>query len=326
MDIAERDAARQRSTGEFTRELPQGTRRETVFVATTRAPGDPKSDIFSGVRARRAHFLTHAVSIPANVEEASLSTAGDGGTADPARHFVIASQTPVSDARAFASQIAGALRPGQRVAVFVHGYNNSYRDALLQMLKLNGRGEGGFLPVLFSFASQGAVTGYGYDKDSVLVARPFLADVLDNLTRIAPGRIDIAAHSMGTWLTVEALQLAALRQGAASRGRIGALLLASPDIDAELMDVIWPLVKGTASRTLVLCHEGDKALRASSLVGGGGQRVGSLPDCAKSISARYAGIETINAAEFSETQRDRFLHNPGTNNALIDRVISMAPR
>lgn len=323
-ELPGRDALAVASTG-FTRQLPTELKRETVFAATTRAPGNDSQEVFTGFRADRVHFLRHEVTIPPRLGDETLTISPSEAASDPQRHFIISSQSVIANADAFAKEVA-KMAAGQRIVLFVHGYNNSYRDALYTMMHIHGQGTSGFRPVLFSFASQAAVSSYGYDKDSALAARLALVEVIETLAAAAPGRIDIAAHSMGTWLTAEALQLIALRRGRIAKPLISGLLLASPDIDADLFDTMWPRIRGMAAHTLVICHEGDRALRASMLIGGGGQRVGSLTDCARAAAQRYPGLQAVDAAEFSATQQDRFLHNPGTNTALVERIIRTSPR
>ena len=81
---------------------------------------------------------------------------------------------------------------------------------------------------------------------------------------------------MGCWLTAEMLRQAKIRGDLEFGGKLGNVLLASPDIDVEVfrsqLDVIGkrnpPIVVTTSSE--------DKALAVSSLLAGDNPRVGNL--------------------------------------------------
>ena len=61
-------------------------------------------------------------------------------------------------------------------------------------------------PVLFSWASGARTTDYVYDKESASAARDQLEVTLRLLAQSGARRIDIVAHSMGTWVTMETLR------------------------------------------------------------------------------------------------------------------------
>ncbi len=84
---------------------------------------------------------------------------------------------------------------------------------------------------------------------------------------------------MGNWLTLEALQ--AFRRdgkesGASSlRGQIGALILASPDVDADLFKEELPMAMAAADRVALFVSQKDALLQISSALAHGAPRAGN---------------------------------------------------
>ncbi|TIM86433.1 MAG: alpha/beta hydrolase, partial [Mesorhizobium sp.] len=89
-------------------------------------------------------------------------------------------------------------------------------------------------PVLFSWASSGKTTGYIYDKESANAARDDLEETLRMLAKTKAKSIDIIAHSMGTWVTMEALRQLAITGDRDLGDKLGYVILASPDIDVDV--------------------------------------------------------------------------------------------
>ena len=89
-------------------------------------------------------------------------------------------------------------------------------------------------PLLFTWPSRGSLFAYGYDKESTNYSRSALELVLTTAAEHPEvGEITILAHSMGTWLTVEALRQMAIRKGGVPK-KIDNVILASPDLDVDV--------------------------------------------------------------------------------------------
>lgn len=127
--------------------------------------------------------------------------------------------------------------------VFIHGYNTSFSDAAIRCAQLahdtNFKGEA----VLFSWPSKsfGPVSGYKKDKDRAKENFDELADFLQKLASNTDKRIHLIAHSMGTYVLVNALALLDERidkddkilkvRRASAGGKIfNQVILAAPDI------------------------------------------------------------------------------------------------
>src|SRR5690606_36940194 len=125
-------------------------------------------------------------------------------------------------------------RTGGRALVFVHGYRTPFDGSVYRTAQIvHDSGYTG-TPVLFSWASSGRTVDYIYDNNSATVARDGLEKTLRTLRAAGASRIDIVAHSMGNWLTMEALRQFALTSDRDIGNSLGDVILASPDIDVDV--------------------------------------------------------------------------------------------
>lgn len=178
----------------------------------------------------------------------------------------------------FLSDVRGALaerpRKDRDILLFVHGFNTSLTDALLRIGQFVD--DSGFegVPVLFSWASHGKLLDYVYDLNSALHARDGLIDTAELLGRTRTRNFDIIAHSMGNFLTVEAMRQAKLEGVYNATGRIGSVILASPDIDLDVFRRQMSVFDKNEKAFYVLISDDDKALSTSRFLAGGINRVG----------------------------------------------------
>jgi esterase/lipase superfamily enzyme len=117
--------------------------------------------------------------------------------------------------------------------------------------------------------------------------------VLDGLmTSPNVGRVHIVAHSMGTGLTVEALRQLHARYGESAAGKIGAVILASPDIDMNVFASSVERIGSLAQRITVISATNDRALALSRKLAGGITRVGA----AEKAELERLGLRVIDAS------------------------------
>ncbi len=178
-----------------------------------------------------------------------------------------------------------ALTSRKELLVFVHGYNNTFRDAALtiaEMWHFFGR-EG--VPVLYSWpAGLGGLTGYTYDRESgeftVHHLKMMLKALADNPK--VEG-INLISHSRGTDVATSALRELFIEARAAGidprdRFRLNHVVLAAPDLDFDLVKqrlVSEPIAPGVGSIDIYVSPE-DKALGLAEWVFGSTRRVGRL--------------------------------------------------
>jgi esterase/lipase superfamily enzyme len=296
-----------------------------VYAVTTRALGHSASDIFTGERDIQAHMVRHEVHLPAGRIEGEVNLADEEAHSKPHQHFMLMKTDNFFTRATFASRLQKE-RGHRRVVLFVHGYNNTYRDALYRVSQVYDDAGLSGMPVLFSFASRGKLLDYGYDKDSATIARSHLAHIIEHLLKTTNGELDIIAHSMGNWVTVEALRELRLRHGENGLPRLGEVMLVSPDIDADVFATQWPLIKPLAKEVVLVCNPNDIALRASSVLRGEQERLGNLTSCIDTAKKRYIGLKTVDISPYDDSSGDPLRHNPGTNSVLIERFAAHIKR
>lgn len=270
----------------------------TILAVTTRSPAAelPPGHLFSGERGEGARFVSLTLSLPPGRKPGAAPA--DADNPDPARHIALVSSRELSQAE-FSSLAAArrAAAPGRRALVFTHGYNTSFDAAVVRFAQIvdDTRFEG--LPILFSWPSRGGVTDYGYDKDSANFSRDALENLLATLAR-QPGisGVDIFAHSMGNWLTMETLRQLAIARDRRTLSRLGTIVLAAPDIDMDVFRMQVARLGPLAAHMVVYASKDDYALRLSRRLFGGMIRAGENTDLAQ---FRALGLAAHDLSEVS---------------------------
>jgi len=119
--------------------------------------------------------------------------------------------------------------------------------------------------------------GYVRDKDSILIARDHLEELLVDLTR-GGETVFVFGHSMGTQLVVETLRQLSITGQQSVLRRIGGVVLMSPDIDLDLFESQHERIEPLPEPFVVMTSESDYALRFSSLLTAQPERLGSARD------------------------------------------------
>ena len=252
-----------------------------LLVVTTRAPViEPPGVMFGGARARGLEFADITVSIPPDDKR----KAGDvqwpsSPPGDPERDFVTlrADRLQLAQARAeFDRRVART--PGRKVLVFVHGYNTRFEEAVYRFAQIVHDAHVDVVPILFTWPSGGKLVDYVYDRDSAVYSRDALEALLQALAKDpSVASISILSHSMGNFVTVEALRQMAIRdRGLPSK--IKDVMAASPDIDVDVFRREIAEIDSfprTTTFTLFVSRD-DRALGLSSFLARDTTRLGAL--------------------------------------------------
>ncbi|AMM86467.1 alpha/beta fold hydrolase [Martelella sp. AD-3] len=254
----------------------EGARTVTVYVATTRERAEEPIDGFTPEREDDLSYAEFVISIPPGHDPGEIEWPYSR-KARPDEHFTVLKHTALSKA-AFDARIGRAARAtGNGVAgVFVHGFNVSFQEGLFRMAQLAADTNVSGVPILFSWPSQARLLDYATDKESATFSRDGLTDVLDQVTALSSVRsVMLFGHSMGGWLTMEALRQLSLEDNRRALGKLN-VILAAPDIDEDVfaaqVDVIGPL----DPPLLVMVSGDDRALGFSRFIQGNRQRAGQL--------------------------------------------------
>jgi esterase/lipase superfamily enzyme len=249
-----------------------------MFTAATRAPAEDPGARFGGERVLSPRFASLSVSIPPNHKTGEISWP-ENGRGDPSTTFAATRFENVPRERAGAALRDAVLRTGRsHVLLFVHGYNTRYDEAVFRFAQIVHDTNAPVTPVLFSWASWGTLTAYPYDRESAAIARDGLEEVMAALAKEpAVGQVTILAHSMGGWLTLEALRQMAIRNREIP-AKITDVMLAAPDVDVDGAAAQGRALQSVRRRprlTLFTSND-DRALSASRLLWGSQDRLGSL--------------------------------------------------
>lgn len=222
--------------------------------------------------------------------------------------------TEANPAEAFASASLG-----KDVLLYVHGYRETFETAAVSAAELADGISFRGAPGIFTWPSGGATLDYGYDRESAMWSRDAFEELLLALTRTpSGGRVHIVAHSMGSLLTLETLRLLRGSGGDAVMARIGAVVLASPDVDIDQFEQAVERMGPDAGKITVISSSRDRALRASQRIAGGVQRAGSA-DRDRLVAA---GVRVADASDFggSLLNHDLFLSNAEVR-AVVRRAV-----
>jgi esterase/lipase superfamily enzyme len=197
---------------------------------------------------------------------------------------------------------------GRDVLVYVHGYREAFETAAINAAQLSaGIGFRG-ATALFTWPSGGATLDYGYDRESALWSRDAFEDLLRALAESpSGGRVHLVAHSMGTLLTLETLRMLRASGGEAAMARIGAVVLAAPDIDIDLFAGSVERLGPDAKKITVISSTNDRALAVSSRIAGGVVRAGA----ADRERLEALGVRVADASDYGGglINHDLFLTN-----------------
>jgi esterase/lipase superfamily enzyme len=281
--------------------------RPTVLVATTRkAVNGGRSNPWFGTERARGITVARATMTPPDGGRFSLSAVG------------------LSDWRVASIETAPQLgdllgqTSGRDVMIYVHGYNQTFENAVLDAARLSDGIKFSGETMAFSWPSRARLLDYNYDRESAMWSRDALEQVVfEVIASPAVGRLHIVAHSVGTMLTMEAIRQIYDRQGGVVADRIGAIVFASPDIDMDVFSSSVARIGSLASKIIVITSTNDRALAVSRWIAGGIARVGA----AEHAQLERLGLHVIDASKqgWGIINHDLFL-----SNAQIRQVIRRA--
>lgn len=158
-----------------------------------------------------------------------------------------------------------ATYPRKEAFVFIHGYNVTFAEAALRAaqmavdLKFDG------IPILYSWPSEGAISGYAADEATVEWTQPHLAAFLrDVVTQTDARLVHIIAHSMGNRPTTKAFLELMNTLPVPERVKVRNLILTAPDIDTDIFrEQLAPRLTTYPTRITLYVSARDDALSMS---------------------------------------------------------------
>lgn len=284
-----------------------------IFVATTRERSKDELEYFGGVRAPKTDFASVDISVPAVHKVGSIERR-KGRVADASKYFTARSISAYSEP-AFEKAVGNDIAAhGGRALIFVHGYKTSFDSAVYRMTQIvHDAGYEG-TPILFSWASGGKLVDYVYDNNSATAARDALEGTLRLVAKRAT-RVDIIAHSMGNWVAMEALRQLAIAGDPTLGGKLGDVVLASPDIDVDVFKAQMRRYGKPKQPFILLLSGNDRALQLSGFLAGERPRVGDYADAAD--LAQYG----VTVADLTAVKGDRLGHTKFAANPVVIKLL-----
>ena len=266
---------------------PQAPRRIPMFVVSTRKGG--RND--TNELADTARDSLQTITVPPGHRPGEVERASFGGN-NPDKHFTVSAYRGLDDAefnQEIATHLSGRIGSNRDVLVYVHGFNTSYDEARFRLAQIVTDGRFGGVPILFTWPASGSLFDYEAAKESASSSRDALAQTLIELSDVPDiGRIHILAHSMGSWLTMEALRQDAIAGRPDLAGKLGDVMLAAPDIDVNVFRN--QISKVGPSHIAVMVSANDRALSLSRRLAGDRPRLGALNPRNESDKALLDGL------------------------------------
>ncbi len=236
-----------------------GTRRIVPFVTLRNKTGSDKaSNFFGGERSDLRAGYCDISHLPLKILKPVAKVASFYVPEEIVKLDAVR-LSPVEDIWSGIESTLNGLSP----VLYTHGYFVSFergcrRASLLQeSLGLNGR------LVLFSWPSDGVIVNYTRDESDLFWSvDPLYHTLLDMIDRFGKGKINLAAHSLGSRGVMLALiRLAQAKQG--NKPLINQVVLVAPDIDAAIFEQYLPVIHPLARNITVYVSNKDSALAVS---------------------------------------------------------------
>lgn len=252
-----------------------GARVTPIFIASTRRENinvQAESAADGG-----AHYAISMVSVPrghkaGEIEEPSF------GKPNPEKHFAVLGGhglDPEDFRLQVSTYLSGRIGSNRDVLLYVHGFNTSQDQARFRLTQLAHDGGFGGVAVLFTWPSKSDLFSYVSDKESATASRDALQKLMRDLAQVeGVGRVHVLAHSMGSWLAMEALRENAIAGSKNLGNRLGDVMLASPDIDLSVFKTQMARLPG--ANVSIFVSPNDRALNLSSKLAGERPRVGAM--------------------------------------------------
>lgn len=221
----------------------------------------------------------------------------------------------------------GQNGPRRDALIFIPGFDYSFKDSIVRaafLASLYSSPSIEFVPVVFSWPSDGRLTAFAYRSDrrdaeisGWAIARAY-AILLERVRKLrvtekCNARLHLLAHSMGAY---------ALRHATAVLGRsdfpawpaplFDTAILAAPDDDRDTLetDGKMGLLRRLAMRVDVYFNKNDKPVRIGDDVDGEIDRLGAYgPQNVLAAEARFTGkLNLIDCSEIADWTDDMTLH------------------
>jgi esterase/lipase superfamily enzyme len=290
-------------------QMSAGSKDHTILVATSRARDPRPGTYFGGERSQSVNYATLTVAVPPTHVPGKIEWPSRA-PGNPTKDFVVRDAAYLDSERDFVKALNAQLAmrpPGRRkVFVFIHGYNTMFAEGLYRFTQIVDDANAPGVPVLFTWASRGHLSDYVYDSNSATAARDELEHTLRLVFASNADEINILAHSMGNWVTVEALRQIKISANKPPVRKLGAVVLAAPDIDIDVFKAQMRRFGKPRKPFFIIVSHDDKALRFSDFIAGGKQRLGAYSNDAELTALGAVVIDMTNVKADDPSNHAKF--------------------
>ena len=281
----------------------------TLLVATTRERDERPGTLFNGDRASTIDYAEITLSVPPTHKQSEIEWPKTP-PGDPNADFVVRDEHYLDGDKAFMRALNAelALRPpgSRKVLLFIHGFNTMFAEGLYRLAQIDHDSKAPGVPVLFTWASRGKPTAYIYDTNSATAARDELEHTLRLLLASNAEEVNVLAHSMGNWVTVEAFRQIKISGRLDHANKLGYVFLAAPDIDIDVFELQLRRFGKIKRPFYVVLARDDKALWLSGTLAGGVRRVGDDPRTAELATLGATVIDLTDVHATDSAHHDKF--------------------
>lgn len=299
-----------------------------LLAATTRAPSEDKSILFSGERG--TGLLIDAVTI--SIPPAANRKIGEVQwpkklPPDPRKDFTTVAVQPIQTDQQRRAWLNTHAKGKHRVLLFVHGFNNTYEDSVYRFAQIVHDSGTDVVPMVFTWPSRASIFDYNYDKESTNYSRDALEEMLTRMTSDPQvSDVTVMAHSMGSWLAVEALRQMAIRHGGVN-AKITNVILASPDLDVDVFGKQFQALGPKPPHFTLFVSQDDRALSISRRISGNVDRLGQINPANEPYRSvlEKAGITVLDLTKLKTGDRlnhGKFAESPEVVRLIGGRLIA----
>ncbi|MCK0208302.1 alpha/beta hydrolase [Starkeya koreensis] len=291
-----------------------GAKEHVILVASSRARDERPGVFYSGERTQALSFARVEITVPPT-HKPGMVEYPTRGVANPATDMAVREAVYRDTEKEFLTDLKAELarRPvGQKQAViFVHGYNTRFSEALYRITQMAEDSKSPSVPVLFTWASRGDVADYVYDNNSATAARDRLEETIRLVFDSGAEQVTILAHSMGNWVTVEALRQIQMSGKRLPPEKIGNIILAAPDIDVDVFKTQLKRFGKPAKPFIVIVSRDDKALAFSDFIAGDKPRLGAYTNDAELVELGALVVDMSGVKSLDDLNHGKFAQLAG---------------
>ncbi len=243
-----------------------------VYYGTNRNKiNTDKTNMYGGEWTNEIKYGYYKASIPKNhkkgeIEQANIYRKILGQDYDPTRYINILENKNLTKDE-FLNLLSQSLNNDKEdhAFIFIHGYNNSFKDAALRTAQLYYDLSYKGVPILYSWPSIAETEGYFTDakqiEKSINLFQQFITDISKNNPN---KKINIIAHSMGNRLLINAIDKLEKEN---PEIKFENIILAAPDVAKnDFISKHYNNIVKSAKNITLYCSKKDIALKASKII------------------------------------------------------------